>query len=905
MLITISTTMSPATDLGYLLSKNPARAQQFELTYGLAHVFYPHATADLCTVALALDIDPIALVRGREGANGGGALDAYVNDRGYASCYLMSQAIRKIFASALAGKCKERPELVDRAIPLTCTVYALPCRQGPDLIRRLFEPLGYEVSIEHGLLDEEFPEWGESPYHKLTISGCTTLSLLLTQLVVLIPVLDNDRHKQADDEEVERLVKRGAGWLNSHPECGLIAARFLRYKDGLTSKALDQLAAQAAEEPEEDGEPTTSTEDPNQDENAQPIEPAGEEPVRLHQQRHQAVVKALKASGARSVIDLGCGDGKLLRRLLPEEQFQFLAGVEASQRCLGWARRNLNLRHRNRDSRIRLMQGSVTFRDNLMKGYQAAVSIEVIEHLDPERLDSFADVLFAGVRPQTAIITTPNVEYNVKFPNLKPGHFRHSDHRFEWTRAEFQTWCNTQATNYGYTVNYGSVGDEDPELGAPSQMAVFTLVGDASYSSPNPEDNKTQPDAEFMLRGGRITTSLGTTPIRIIAEKAQCAFEQVVRNVVDPRWLVYLPPTMSPCSTSKLPGMLEHPAEALDYYRRHGLRQVICEQKHMGSRAILIVCREPQVARRRFGLSQESNGVCYSRTGRPFFSNKQLESDFLEPVRGALSEAHFWERFATDWVALDCELMPWSAKAQGLLQKQYAPMGAAAELALPALIAELETCSKERGHDLSLLQTAMKQRLECAQLFRESYRRYCWEVNSVADYRLAPFHILATEGMVHSNKNHIWHMESLAQVALASDGMILATPYLVVDVNDTVQVETATRWWEDLTASGGEGMVVKPLDFIGRDAHGLLQPAIKCRGQEYLRIIYGPDYTMPKHLERLRQRGLQRKRALALDEFTLGLEGLQRFVRRASLDRVHECAFGVLALESEALDPRL
>lgn len=908
MLLTLSTSHKPATDLGYLLMKNPARSHRFDLTYGVATVFYPQADDDLCTVALGLDLDPIALVRGREGTFGGGALDAYVNDRPYAACYLLAQAIRKVFGTAMTGKCKDRPALAETPIPFTCCIYALPSKRGPELIQRLFEPLGYKVECESGQLDVRFPGWGDSPYHKLTLSGTVTVSLLLTQLCVLIPVLDNDKNLVVNDADVERLLHRGEGWLAEHPERALIARRFLRYKAGLTGTALELLEAAKANENEADESKDGAVADSDGTVDVEATAPKAEpEPPRLHEQRHLAVLAALKSSGAHSVIDLGCGDAKFLARLLPDEQFERVLGIEVSQQCLRWARRNVGLRKPNPalEARVKLVQGSITYRDRVMLGYDAAACIEVIEHLDADKLDAFAGVVFGYARPQTVVLTTPNREYNVKYEFIKPGALRHNDHRFEWTRLEFRTWCEAVATTHGYTVAYSAVGEEDAELGAPSQMAVFTRSGNTPVSEEHVGGPAALlPDVEVMLRGGHISNSV-TRPVLIPAENARMAFEQAVRFGVDPRWLVYLPPTMSPSEVSNLPGMLEHPAEAFDYYRRHGVRQVVCEEKHMGSRAVLVVCRNPGVARRRFGLPNDANGTCYTRMGRSFFNDLALEQAFLDKVRLACERSGFWSALKTDWAVFDCELMPWSAKAQGLISKQYAPMGAAAELALPAFIGELERCQQRGGQDLSALIEKQRERLHCANLFRDAYRHYCWDVSSLDDYRLAPFHVLATEGRVHMDKRHVWHMETIATVARADDGMIIATPYRVVDVNDEASVSSATAWWEELTGRGGEGMVVKPYDFVATDERGLLQPAIKCRGREYLRIIYGPDYTLPQHLDRLRKRGLQRKRALARSEFALGLEALTRFVNGESVARVHECAFAVLALESEALDPRL
>jgi protein phosphatase len=409
--------------------------------------------------------------------------------------------------------------------------------------------------------------------------------------------------------------------------------------------------------------------------------------------------------------------------------------------------------------------------------------------------------------------------------------------------------------------------------------------------------------------GKRVIETRTHGRISIRAENAIAALEVMSRFAANPKWLIYLPPTMSPCETSKQQGLLEHPHQAFSYYQNQGVSQVICEEKHMGSRAVVIICRDEEAARERFGVVDEGSGICYTRTGRRFFNDAELESQMLAKVQNALEISGFWEQFNTSWVALDCELMPWSAKAQELLQRQYAAVGAAANSSLNQAVSALEMAAK-RINGVETFLTHYQNRAEMAAQYVEAYRRYCWQVESLADLKLAPFHILATEGEVHNDKTHVWHMETLAQLCKAEPELLLATAYKLVDVNDTA---TGVAWWEELTSIGGEGIVVKPLDFVRkgdgaeRPLHdrGLVQPAVKCRGKEYLRIIYGAEYTAPENLERLRSRGLSRKRSLALREFALGMESLERFTKKEPLRRVHECVFGVLALESEPVDPRL
>jgi protein phosphatase len=404
--------------------------------------------------------------------------------------------------------------------------------------------------------------------------------------------------------------------------------------------------------------------------------------------------------------------------------------------------------------------------------------------------------------------------------------------------------------------------------------------------------------------GKRIVTTRLHHNVTVREENALAALEVMSRFAANPKWLIYLPPTMSPTETTSKPGLLEHPAEAFAYFRREGVPSVVCEEKHMGSRAVVIVCRDHDAARRRFGVVGEGIGICYTRTGRRFFDDPKIEEEFLESVRRAVGAVGFWEQFKTDWICFDAELMPWSAKAQELLRQQYAAVGAAAHASLTETVASLEHVASNNGDALPLIERC-KQRLEAANRYVDSYRRYCWPVRSITDLKLAPFHLLATEGQVHVQRDHVWHMQKLAELCRAGNGLLLATPYKQVDVTNADSVEESTRWWEDLTSRGGEGMVVKPLEFIVRGRRGLTQPAIKCRGPEYLRIIYGPEYLLPENLERLRNRSVSTKRSLALREFALGIEALERFVRQEPLRRVHECVFGVLALESEPVDPRL
>ncbi|WKN33790.1 polynucleotide kinase-phosphatase [Porifericola rhodea] len=411
-------------------------------------------------------------------------------------------------------------------------------------------------------------------------------------------------------------------------------------------------------------------------------------------------------------------------------------------------------------------------------------------------------------------------------------------------------------------------------------------------------------DMEDVL-GKRIISTRLRNNVTIREENAMAALEVMSRFAVNPKWLIYLPPTMSPTETSEHPEYLERPEEALQFYRRQGIEKVICEEKHMGSRAILVVCQDEEVAVKRFGIEGEGIGKCYTRTGRSFFNDLADEEEFLSRVNAALTKTDFWEKFDTDWVCLDAELMPWSAKAQALLQEQYASVGAAAKASLSATVEVLSSTTTRQVEGIDALLEKYTQKQEMMKDYRTAYRQYCWPVKSIADYKLAPFHILATEDAVHMNKSHEWHMRHIQEICQRDEELLLATPYRIVDLSDEQSQQALVHWWEDLTEKGGEGIVIKPLDFVSHGKKGVVQPAIKCRGREYLRIIYGPEYTAPEHLARLKKRGLSGKRSLAMREFALGLEGLERFVKKEPLRRIHECVFGVLALESEPIDPRL
>jgi 3' terminal RNA ribose 2'-O-methyltransferase Hen1 len=466
MLLNITTTHQPATDLGHLLRKNPGRLQSFELTFGKANVFYPEATHERCTVALQIEVDPVALVRNRRGPAGEGrALEQYVNDRPYAASSFLSVAIAEVFGSALSGISKERPELVNTPLPLMASLSALPCRGGEEFLRKLFEPLGYLVSAQRLPLDERFPDWGESAYYQVALTATLPLQRLLTHLYVLVPVLDNDKHYWVGEAEVEKLLRHGEGWLGDHPERELITRRYLKHQRSLVDSALAQIVDEGTPDPDVVAEAHSQEEE------------AVERTISLNEQRLGAVLAALKGTGATRVLDLGCGEGRLLQALLKERQFIEIVGMDVSHRALEMAKDRLHFERMPsmQKERLHLLHGSLIYRDERLAGFDAAAVVEVIEHLDQPRLAAFERVLFGSARPKTVVLTTPNREYNVKWETLPAGKFRHRDHRFEWTRAEFHAWANGICRQYGYAIRFVPIGPEDAVLGAPTQLGLFQM----------------------------------------------------------------------------------------------------------------------------------------------------------------------------------------------------------------------------------------------------------------------------------------------------------------------------------------------------------------------------------------------------------------------------------------------
>ncbi|WP_163504950.1 3' terminal RNA ribose 2'-O-methyltransferase Hen1 [Fodinicola acaciae] len=461
MLLTITTDREPATDLGFLLHKHPDRVQTFGVSAGQAQVFYPEAAERRCTVALLLEVDPVELVRGRGRRDDGFTLGQYVNDRPYAASSLLAVAMNQVFRTAMAGRCDKKPELPNSALPLTIHVPVLPCLGGAAMAARLFEPLGWRVDAAEIPLDETFPEWGPSRYVDLTLTGTMRLAEALNHLYVMMPVLDDAKHYWVSPDEVDKLIRAGAGWLATHPDKALISRRYLNHRGRLFRSAMSRLAEIDDTEPEEL-------------DNA--VEESEEKPVPLVRQRHGAVLAALRASGASRVADLGCGEGALVAELLADPSFGEVLATDVSVRALEIAARRLRLdtMPERKKQRLKLFQSSLSYRDERLSEVDAAVLMEVIEHVDPPRLSALERAVFAEAKPKTVIVTTPNGEYNVRWESLPAGQFRHRDHRFEWSREEFRAWSAKTAETWGYRFRLLPVGPDDPEVGSPTQMAVFS-----------------------------------------------------------------------------------------------------------------------------------------------------------------------------------------------------------------------------------------------------------------------------------------------------------------------------------------------------------------------------------------------------------------------------------------------
>ncbi|PKK89266.1 MAG: 3' terminal RNA ribose 2'-O-methyltransferase Hen1 [Candidatus Wallbacteria bacterium HGW-Wallbacteria-1] len=464
MIFTISTSTQPTETLSYLLHKHPAKYQLFNLSFGNVHVFYLENSDQICTAAMVLDIDTVDMVRSRHLMKGDAPLYQYINDRPYVASSFLSVAIAQVYGSALKGSCKDRPEAAETKLALTARLSVLPCRSGELLLRRLFNPLGYEINLHRHQLNSQFSDWGQSSYYTVELKKECTLSELLTHLYVLVPVLDNQKHYYISNDEVDKLINKGEGWLQEHPERELIVKRYLKFSPSLANSALARLVE--VDEPQNQPEVENASTEP---------EETIEKELSLNEERMGTVLSVLKSLDATTVIDLGCGEGKLLRSLYKDRTFTKVVGADVSIRALEIAAERLRLNEMplNQKDRLKIFQGSLLYKDNRFEGFEAATIIEVIEHLDEPRLEAFEKVVFGHARPRHVILTTPNREYNVVWSNLGRN-LRHNDHRFEWTRDEFRIWCEKIGRAFGYSQRYLGIGPENPNIGHPTQMCIFS-----------------------------------------------------------------------------------------------------------------------------------------------------------------------------------------------------------------------------------------------------------------------------------------------------------------------------------------------------------------------------------------------------------------------------------------------
>ncbi len=477
MLITLTCYAPNAAEIGYLLAKHPQSVFEREFSAGKVWAFYPEVAEDHLTIACLIEIDPVGLVRGPASE---ARLDQYVNDRPYVASSLTSVALKTAFATAMSGRCQMLPERVGEKLRWEVALPAVACDAGEDLIRRIFAPLGYNVTAARLPLDTQFPAWGQADLYSVRLEGVQTVRDVFTHLYLLLPVLDNSKHYYVDSDEMEKLIAHGGVWLAAHPERELIARRYLRYKRPLVASALARLAEVEAASPVEE---TSETPEPEE-----PVEQA----LGLHEQRLNAVMAAVREVGARSLADLGCGEGKLLALALKERTLTRMLGIDVSSLALAVARRRLHLDRLPpaQRERIEVAQGSILYRDRRLEGFDVITLVEVIEHLDAPRLSAMERVIFKHARPRRVVITTPNREYNVRWEQVSTQRLRHRDHRFEWTRAECQAWAGRVAAAYGYRLSHQGIGPADPDLGAPSQLVIFDRL-DA------PTENTEQP-----TRGG-------------------------------------------------------------------------------------------------------------------------------------------------------------------------------------------------------------------------------------------------------------------------------------------------------------------------------------------------------------------------------------------------------------------
>lgn len=881
MLLTIRYEGENSNVFSYLLHKQPERVQTFSLPFGKAHLFYTENLEEKSTIALLLDVDSNDLMSKKMLDKRDPYMDPYINDRPYVASSLLSAAMAKVFCSALGGNDKVYPELVNQKHSFTVSVSVIRSRGGEQNIRQIFEPLGYEVEIKGQLLDDQFPEWGESPYYHLVLRGSVRLKDLLTQLYICLPALDRWKHYFVSENELQKLLQKGGDWLPTHPMRDFIIKGYLSHQKNLAKKAIHLL---------KDGSRII----PNPKQKKIETKFSVTKPKisnKYTEIKIKSVIKKIKELGVTKIIDLGCGNGKLIKQLVKNQKLTVIKGMDHSNRSLKEARDRLNL---PAQKQVRLFLGSLLYQDPRTKGMDLAILLEIMDHVDEESLPFLETNLFAYMGVEYLIITVRNAEYNGLGNEVDQGTARYSQIQIKWTRKELEAWVEGIKSRYPYQAEIIPIGKEHSEIGSPIQMVVFKRIN----------KDVIKQELTYPLSMNHLSSRLANRYMQNIfipTKQAAKALETISRSAINPKWLIYLPPILSPSEPSKMDSYLEHPSKVFTYYRQEGVEEVICQVKHMGSRALVIICKDDQVAVDRFGLTKPAAGVVYTRTGRKFFRESTWENAFLLRIRKSLEQADFWRRFQTDWVLLDGELLPWSVKSKEYLKWEYASTGVASVQSLTKGVEALQMALL-RGLPVQKLYQNWQERQECSQKFIDAYRKYCWRVEKLDDLQFAPFHLLATEGKAHVDQDHLWHMTQLSTICQYDPKFLITTNYKVVQVKDPISVAKGIAWWEELTKQGSEGIIIKPLDFIAQNEKGLIQSALGVGGMEYLRIIYGAHYQSPNLLKSLRKRNIKCNQKIALQEFSLSLEALYRFVEKEPLQRVHECVFGILSLESEPIN---
>lgn len=767
----------------------------------------------------------------------------------YTAGALLGLALHRLFASA-SLPVDDGPQGIEARLP------ALWCPGGETMVTRLFGPLGYAVKAVPLPLHPEQPRVGTSPFYSVALSGRQRPREALSHLCVLLPLFD-DRRRGMSDGDAEELWREGRAWLATHPERDVLASRLLRRAPR----------------------------------------------SRVHDRRHDAVLAALRESGARRVLDLGCGPGTLLHRLAQEPQFDEVVGVEVAPDELAQAAAGLDP-----GGRGRVLHGSLAYRDPRLAGFDAAALIEVVEHLDPPQLAALQGAVWETARPATVVVTTPNAEYNPLFQNQGGGRLRHPDHRFEWTRAEFRAWAQAVAARHGYTVRFGAAGPQDARVGPLTQMAVFQRVAGAprpADEAAGADDAPPSADAGIHLQdvaGERtISTRLGGG-VHVTAHEAAAALEAMSRFAVDPRWLVYLPPTTPAAVAAGEGDALEHPLAALAYYRARAVARVSLQELRTGTRVAAVVCRDAATARRRFRVARGETGSVYSAAGRPFFATRAAEEEFLARVRGALGGGGVWERLATDWVALEGVIgpgVPVMPEVNPRLRPPPALYGAVAVAARTTLAAAEAALAHAvaAGVDAAALLHRTRRRAALVTSYTAGCRRTVTFCRTPAELRLTPIRLLAAEGAVYAERDARWQRERLTPAAQAAPETLTEAGLKIIDPRDPAGEAAALAWWDGVMAKGGAGIVVRPLGRVPGGKARATAPALKCRSEDALLLEHGPEHGLPEHRERLRRQGMDAAAGRAEREWALSVEALDRFVAGESTARVHQCVFGALALK--------